>query len=87
MKLTAAQQRVVDWMRDGDRALHKCHFDENWYGYYAERDTTGGDYGRFRRVCNRKTLDAIIKSGGAEWYNCSPPDLRAMLVLPINERK
>lgn len=85
-RLSAAQQRVVDWMRDGDRALHKCHLDPNWYGYYAERES-GHDYGRFRRVCNRKTLDAIIKAGIAEWYKCSPPDLRAMLVLPKSEQQ
>lgn len=84
-KMSAAQQRVVDWMRDGDRALYKCHFNPNAYGYY-DRGNGGGDHGIFRRVCSRKTLETIISTGAVEWFQCSPYDHRAMLVLPKSER-
>ena len=73
MKLTTAQQQVVEWMEDGDRALTMALGNPDAYGYWHK--------GKWRRICSRKTLEAIIKAGVAEWYHCSPPDLRAMLVL------
>ena len=79
MRLTKEQQRVVDWMRDGDRALTQAPGDPTRYGYF--------EGGKFRRVCSRATLEAIIRSGVAEWFQCSPPDLRAMLILPKHEPK
>lgn len=79
MKLTTAQQQVVDWMEDGDRALTQCPGNRDAYGYWHQ--------GKWRRICSRKTLEAVIKAGIAEWYKCSPPDLRAMLVLRKPENK
>ena len=79
VRLTVEQKRVVVWMRDGDRALTQAFGDPMRYGYF--------EGGKFKRVCSRKTLEAIIRAGVAEWYHCSPPDLRAMLVLPKSDRK
>lgn len=79
MKLTTAEQRIVDWMRDGDRALQSPLYDRARYGFYKG--------GKFVKIATRKQVESLIKKGMVEWYACSPPDLRAMLIenRPKNE--
>lgn len=80
MKLTAAEARIVEWMRDGDRALNKCYFDESKYGWHEAKKNCPGDHLTFHKVATRKQVEALISKGIVEWYKCSPYDLRAMLV-------
>lgn len=74
IRLTKTEQRVIDWMRDGDRALHKHPHDETSYGH--------GSYGsdKWTKICSRKVVESLIAKGLIEWFSCYPPDLRAMLV-------
>jgi hypothetical protein len=75
VKLTGAQEKLLAWMADGDRALHKCHYNELAYGTY-------GRGAKFTRMASRKTVEAMIRAGVLHWMKDSPPDLRAMRVLP-----
>lgn len=72
MKMTEAQRKVLAWMADGDRALHKAHWDENRYGGYSRGAL-------HQRICSRRTVEILIAAGYAEWMKDSPPDLRAMI--------
>lgn len=71
-RLTKVEQRVIDWMRDGDKALYRCSFNHDVYGC--------GVTPSFMRICSRKTVDSLIAKGLIEWFSCHPPELRAMLV-------
>lgn len=78
MKLTKAEQRIVAWMRDGDRALYKCYYDDRKYGWHESAGSKSKTV--FHKIATRKQVLSLIAKGVIEWYACYPEDLRAMLV-------
>jgi hypothetical protein len=72
VRLNKTEQRIIDWMRDGDKALYRNPHNHDRYGY--------GLSTCFTNLCSRKVVDGLIGKGLIEWFACYPPELRAMLV-------
>lgn len=71
--LSKKQLDILEWMKGGDRALHRQIRDTTRFGFYED--------GKFHYLCSRQTVEALVRSGEVEWMD-DLPRARAMIVLP-----